>query len=396
MKIERFSGISNSAGNQIDLSYEVYPDAPIGISELYKLQEAALKVTIWRKEDDLEFHIKHDVAYDYNEYSPSLAVSTILSKEGWFKVECTEEQELTTKVNRWIYTYYTDADTINHLRIVIADRGIEGGRLKSQTIYYYQLIPEGTNPSNLPADYKTSVMATTNYDTADILYNWLPRIYRASDKEGRLKRFLEIFGGEFDLIRSYIEGLPNVFDLGHCDYQVLPLYAQWIGWDLSFQPDIQLQRSEIRYAVDLYRRIGTIPGCELMVKRLSGWECRIKEFYKNVFFSNSINSKTVDTLNHQLLQNIHTFEDELHYTYDTGVGEDDWYSFNTVGFFVSLIKPESYASIIDKKKKIINNFSLFLPVNIRGVIIIEELVVRDSYEEHLDLLGRLRDYSTYE
>ncbi len=239
-------------------------------------------------------------------------------------------------------------------------------------------------------------MSIKNYNSADTLYNWLPRIYRASDKEGKLKKFLEIYGEQFDLIRSYIDGLPDLLDLDHCDDQVLPLYAQWIGWDLSFQPNIQLQRNEIRYAVDLYRRIGTIPGCELMVKRLSGWECRVKEFFKNVFFSNNIESKSIDTSNSETLRNIHTFEDGLHYTYDTGLEEDDWYSFNAVGFFVSLIKSESYASIIDRKKKIINNFNLFLPVNMRGVIIVEGLVIRASYEERLDLLGRLRDYSTYE
>lgn len=396
MKIKKFSASPNAVGNQIALSYDVYPDTPIDISELVKLQEDALKVTIRRKEDDFEFHISHDVVYDYKEYKSSESISAILSEEGWFKVECIKEQDQITKLKRWIYIYYSNPDIVDHLKIVIADSGTEGLGLRGQTVYYYQIIPEGSDPSKLSTEYRTVAMATTNYNSADTLYNWLPRIYRASDKEGKLEKFLEIYGEQFDLIRSYMDGLPDIFDLNHCDCQALPLFAQWIGWDLSFQPNIQLQRNEIRYAVDLYRRIGTICGCELMVKRLSGWECRVKEFYKNVFFSNNIESRSVDTSNSELLQNIHTFEDKLHYTYDTGLEEDDWYSFNTVGFFVSLTKSESYTSIIDKKKKIINNFSLFLPVNIRGVIIIEGLIVRDSYEEHLDLLGRLRDYSTYE
>ncbi len=389
MRIDKFTAAPNAVGNQIDISYEVYP---IGTSELADLQEDALKVTIQRKEDDFQFQISHDVVYDYKEYKPSESFSTTLFEEKWFKVECVDEKDTSTQLRRKIYTYYADVDTIDHLKIVIEDRlGI-----MVQRIYYYQIIPEGVDSSNLPADCRAAAMATTNYNSADTLYNWLPRIYRASDKEGKLKRFFDIFGSQLDLIRSYIEGLPDIFDLEHCDYRVLPLYAQWIGWDLSFQPNIQLQRNEIRYSVDLYRRIGTIPGSRLMVKRLSKWECRVKEFFKNVFFSNNIESKSVDTSNRKLLQSIHTFEDELHYTHDAGLEEDDWYSFNTVGFFVSFINSESYASIIDKKKKIINNFSLFLPVNIRGVIIIDGLVVKDSHEEHLDLLGRLRDYSTYE
>ena len=282
------------------------------------------------------------------------------------------------------------------MKVVIADRGTEESGLKSQISYYYQITPRKSASCPLLSERRAVAMATASYDSARTLYNWLPRIYRASDKESKLKKFLEIFASQFDLMRSFIEGLPSISDLDHCSYELLPLYAQWIGWDLSYQSTIRLQRHEVRYAVDLYRRMGTIPGCELMVKRLSGWECRIKEFYKNIFFSNKINSRSVSTSNSQLLRNIHTFEDSLHHTYDTGLGEDDWYSFNTVGLFVSLIKSESYASIIGKKKKIKNNFNLFLPVNIRGVVIIEGLVVKDSYKEDFDLLGSMKDCSTYE
>ncbi len=396
IKIKKFSAEPNPVGSQIDLSYEVYPYASIKVDKLSELQEDALKVIIWRKENDFEFSIKHDVVYDYKVYKPSVTAPTILSQEKWFKVECREEEDTTTKLKRWIYTYYTKKTTIDHLKVVIADRGTEESRLKSQISYYYQIIPRKSESCPSPAGCRTVAMATANYDSARTLYNWLPRIHRASDKKGELKKFLEIFASQFDLMRSFIEGLPNISDLDHCNYQLLPLYAQWIGWDLSFQSNIRLQRHEVRYAVDLYCRIGTIPGCELMVKRLSGWECRIKEFYKNIFFSNNIGSRSVDTSDSQLLRNIHTFEDSLHYTYDTGLGEDDWYAFNTVGLFVSLIESESYASIIGKKKKIKNNFDLFLPVNIRGVIIIEGLVVKDSYKEDFDLLGTMKDYSTYE
>ena len=396
IKIKKFLAEPNPAGSQIDLSYEVYPYAPLRVDELSNLEGDALKVNIWRKEDDFEFSIKRDVVYDYKTYKRSVISSTILSQEKWLKVECIEEEDSTTKLKRWMYTYYTDATTIDHLKVIIADRGREESALKSQILYYYQIIPKKSKSCPLLSERRAAAMATANYNSTDTLYNWLPRIYRASDKEGKLKKFLEIFASQFDLIRSFTEGLLNIFDLEHCDYELLSLYAQWIGWNLSFQSNVRLQRHEIRYAVDLYRRMGTIPGCELMVKRLSGWECRIKEFYKNIFFSNDINSRSVDTSESQLLRNIHTFKDSLHYTYDTGLAEDDWYSFNTVGLFVSLIKSESYASIIGKKKKIENNFNLFLPVNIRGIVIIEGLVVKDSYKEDFDLLGSMKDYSTYE
>jgi phage tail-like protein len=405
MKFKEFYAAPNLGGNRIDLSYEVYD---LETYDIEKALNGALKVAIRRKEDDFEYSIKSNVVYDYKVYKqkPQSRKLSELSLDPWPRIECREEQDKYSKQRRWIYIYYANNTTIDHLKIVIEDSGFvhegpekaEGSseaRLRPYIVYCYQLIPKGIDPATLPAEYKAATMATASYQSTDTLYSLLPRLYQVMDKDGNLKKFLDVFGEQFDFIRSYIEAFPKLFDLDHCHYQLLPLYAQWIGWDLSYQPNIRLQRNEIRYAIDLYKRIGTIPGCRLMIKRLTGWDCDIKEFYKNVFFSNDNSSRTIDSTNSQLLQYIDEFEDELHYTYDTGRGEDDWYSFSTVGIFVSPNRSENYASIIEKRKRLINNFNIFLPTNIRGLVIIKGLIRKEFFEEHFDLLRRTRDTSTY-
>jgi phage tail-like protein len=405
MKFRKFCAAPNSIGNRIDLSYEVYD---LEIDDIEKALNDALKVSIRRREDDFEYSIKSDVVYDYKVYKlkPKSRKSSELSLEPWPRIECLEEQDKCSEQRRWIYIYYANNTTIDHLKIVIEDsgfvqessekaNGFPNARLQPYIVYCYHLIPKGSNPATLPAEYKAATMATANYHSTDTLYSWLPRLYQVMDKDGNLKKFLDVFGEQFDFIRSYIEAFPKLFDHDHCHYQLLPLYAQWIGWDLSYQPNIRLQRNEIRYAIDLYKRIGTIPGCRLMVKRLTGWDCDIKEFYKNVFFSNDNSSRTVDTSNSQLLQYVNEFEDELHYTYDTGRGEDDWYSFNTVGIFVGPNRLEKFSSIMEKKKRLMNNFNIFLPTNIRGLVIIKGLIRKEFFEEHFDLLRRTRDTSIY-
>jgi hypothetical protein len=114
--------------------------------------------------------------------------------------------------------------------------------------------------------------------------------------------------------------------------------------------------------------------------RLTGWRCRVKEFYPNVFFSNDMGlldrpddfgSRTVDTSNAELLANISTPDDRLDYTYDTGTTDLDWYAYNVVGLFVYPDEDQSAADVARKRDRLKRNLSIFLPVNIRGVVIVQ-------------------------
>ena len=80
--------------------------------------------------------------------------------------------------------------------------------------------------------------------------------------------------------------MRDLHDLDKVDSRLLPLLAQWIGWQIDHRLEVDVQRNDIRNAPHLYKSIGLIPTVEATVKRLVGWESRTKEFVHNVFRSN--------------------------------------------------------------------------------------------------------------
>jgi phage tail-like protein len=130
-------------------------------------------------------------------------------------------------------------------------------------------------------------MATSTYGLGEKLYELLPAICELYDTKGELRRFLEIFGHQIDLIRSFIEGARYFSDLDECDGGLLPFLAHWIGWQTNFSLDLDSQRNEIRYAPELYKTVGIVANLRAFLNNLTSWDCQIKEFVHNTFLSNN-------------------------------------------------------------------------------------------------------------
>jgi hypothetical protein len=72
-----------------------------------------------------------------------------------------------------------------------------------------------------------------------------------------------------------------------------------------------------------------------------------------------------------VLANLRKFADEGDYTYDASAGDDHWYAYNVIGVFVTPDQGESADSVKRKYGKLRNHLDLFLPYNVRGVVILE-------------------------
>ena len=145
-------------------------------------------------------------------------------------------------------------------------------------------------------------MATSPYDFAGQMYRLLPEIYRRYDAirtpppdikiadedrdHGVLRRFLDLPGYQLDQLYSLARAALNLCDLERVNGQLLPLLAQWIGWQTNYALSVAAQRNEIRYAPRLYQTIGSIPTLEATVARVTGWPSRTKEFVYNVARTN--------------------------------------------------------------------------------------------------------------
>lgn len=182
--------------------------------------------------------------------------------------------------------------------------------LQAEEVYYYTLFPYKTDPADpskktyiFDRHNRVSAMATGPYDFAGQMYRMLPAIYHRYDtllpkdplpgmpeedrKKGQLRRFLDLPGTQLDMLYSFATAALDFHNILRVDGKLLPLLAQWIGWDTDYNIDIARQRNELRFAPALYETLGIIPAIEsIIVKFTSGWESRTKEFIRNLFFSN--------------------------------------------------------------------------------------------------------------
>jgi hypothetical protein len=191
--------------------------------------------------------------------------------------------------------------------VVVEGRGLNfavDAQLKGETVYYYTLFPFKGRPPvyHLDPHNRVSAMATAAYNFAGQMYDLLPAIYHRYDtafpkadsdkvseedkQTGQLRRFLDLPGGQLDQLYSFARAMFDLYNLEKTDGRLLPLLAQWIGWQTDYRLEIDAQRNELRNAPHVYKTIGIIPTVEATVKRIFGWESRTKEFVHNVFLSN--------------------------------------------------------------------------------------------------------------
>jgi phage tail-like protein len=180
--------------------------------------------------------------------------------------------------------------------------------LKQETVYYYGV---AAYDSKTPANYYpvfVSALSTTGYDTASQLYDALPAVYQRYDTalpppvpqldpedagKGQLRRLVEMYGSQFDLLRSYTSAMRNFADVERVDGALLPLLAQWLGWQTDFSLPFIKQRNEIRYAHHFYRTTGIAANLRATLNRLTTWDAQIKEFVHSIFITNHPEQLTI-------------------------------------------------------------------------------------------------------
>ncbi|MDN3522553.1 hypothetical protein [Halomonas ramblicola] len=190
--------------------------------------------------------------------------------------------------------------------VVVAEgEGLTAARdtgLEAEVTYYYTLFPYRGTPRDYVVDRRNRVaaMATGVYQLAEQMYEALPALYRRYDialpdptrvaaedaERGQLRRLLELPGAQLDQLYSVIRALPRLYEVPQAPGSVLPLLAQWIGWQTDTRRELDSQRNELAYAPALYQRLGILPTVSATTKRVTGWESRTKEFVHNVHRSN--------------------------------------------------------------------------------------------------------------
>ncbi len=270
------------------------------------------------------------------------------------------------------------------------------------------LVPDGPAP-------RATAVPTDLHRSGRLLYDMLPGIWRRHDvpaagagpasgrigaipesrqDAGQLRRLIDLFGVATDHLRSRADGLATLHDIEGVEPRMIPHLAHLVGWELSPEAPVPIQRHEVRYAPQLYRMTGTIPGVQLWAKRLTGWDVEVEEFAENVLFSNDpggedsatrSGSFTVDTADADLVASLGTADDRGDFTYDTGTGPDDRYSSNTVGVFATLDPDDRLDDVAAKRDRLLAATDRYLPANLRVVVILPDEAVTTATEQVLAL-----------
>lgn len=310
--------------------------------------------------------------------------------------------------SRW--TTRDRAGTLVRRREEVLDVG-GGHGLPAGETRYYELTRPGPSGSDEPAIPgalvdRAVVTPTEAYrdTTARRLYEQIPAAYRRHDvvgppgatrapgpaighvpesttAGGQLRRFLDPIGLAVDQLRSRAEQLRGLHDVADVDARYLPHLAATVGWDLARTAPIPAQRHEIRFASTLYRLTGTLLGCKIWVKRLTGWDAEIVELWRNVLFSNDLGSglasdhgsRTVDTDDAELLASMGGPGDRVDYVHDSRTTQDARYALNAIGIFVTPPAEDlaDVTGLLAKRDRLLANTALYLPLNLRAVVVLD-------------------------
>jgi phage tail-like protein len=201
---------------------------------------------------------------------------------------------------------FDDDETGAGLPAAFTDTG-----LKAETVYYYAVAAyDGAHPPNHFVSY-VSALATAAYGTGERMYEELPGQYQRFDtvlppdaplldpldsQKGQLRRFVEMFGLQFDLMRSYASVMRSFSDVERVDGALLPLLAQWLGWQTDYSLPLSKQRNEVRYAPHFYRTTGIAANLKATLNRLTTWDAQLKEFAHNVMRANDPERLTINEM----------------------------------------------------------------------------------------------------
>jgi phage tail-like protein len=425
VKVADFNAVADIVGRRVKVSWDVVLDEGEGLGTGPRLR-------LRRKERDFEFPPPPGagqdpfLVYDSSAFPPPDTTVTEIDLgeaiEGGRRTVITaqsvsrEVEGIAVEVLRRTRAIAFDAAR-NPVRVREEILDVRDGPagLEPGTTYYYELAGPALSAQDRDA-FRSVATPTEVHRSGRMLYELLPAILRRHDvtkaparetgaipeatpENGQLRRFVDVFGAAVDHLRSRADGLRGLHDVDAVDHRLLPHMAALLGWDLSYGKPIPLQRHEIKYAAQLYRITGTVPGAMIWVKRLTGWDARVKEFWRNVLFTNDLGnphdpsdpgSRTVDTSNPALLAAIGTFDDRIDYTVDTGTGPDDWYATNVVGVFAAPEPDDTADDVIRKRARVVNSAGLFLPFNLRAVVVMETETVTQTAKTTLGL-SRTKD-----
>ncbi|GHC27511.1 hypothetical protein GCM10010348_61970 [Streptomyces anthocyanicus] len=117
------------------------------------------------------------------------------------------------------------------------------------------------------------------------LWALLPAVHRSADSTvvdgpGPLRELLARIAGQVAVTRRGLDRLWENQSVETCDDWVLPYLADLLGTNLVASMDAREQRLDVANTIAYRRRKGTVGLLEQLAADVTGWECRVVEFFR--------------------------------------------------------------------------------------------------------------------
>ncbi len=158
------------------------------------------------------------------------------------------------------------------------------GLIEGRT-YYYTIFVRRTINSEWVAAGTNLGVAVKNFGTADLMYEYLPAVYKIgnpftaenNDSEINLDlyNFLQIFAFEHDLFKTTTTNMKNRYDPLTLDGRLIPLLLNQFGFVFEKEIGIQQARSLLKNAIKIYSERGSLSGLKTFVTAFTGFNTDI-------------------------------------------------------------------------------------------------------------------------
>ena len=137
-------------------------------------------------------------------------------------------------------------------------------------------------------------------DFADYLYSRLPSVYRTTDFDKLLYRFLQVFSeGGYNPVLQETMQIMDLLDIDKCPSKFLPRLCAMYGYEYTLELPEIFQRRLLKNIVEMYKRKGTKSVVRFIARELTGYDSEIIENKDFTPYDTEITGWTVEFRNYR-------------------------------------------------------------------------------------------------
>lgn len=147
--------------------------------------------------------------------------------------------------------------------------------------YYYSIFVRRTSDSKWFNAGVALGTAVKNYGTAELMYNYLPFMYRTPSINGLttnvsevntdLYNFISLYAFEYDKFKTDAENIKARYDISNLNGYLIPAMMNQFGFTYEKEMGLQQGRRLLQNAIAIYSKKGSIAGLKTFVSAFSGY-----------------------------------------------------------------------------------------------------------------------------